>query len=80
MKHIQEEVFIVQEIDVAVVGKEPIRRPWIEDDESVPGINELRLAGHYRSGIDDLGMEGMPSSEAGLELGIRNASALAYWT
>lgn len=68
MQHVEKKVFAIDEIDEAVIRKQPILRPWIQKDERVARKDKPRLTWNDRSCVRSyaLGCEGVLLAETGV--------------
>ncbi len=73
VQQIEQEIFAVDVIDVAIVGVSPAYRPRVDELKAVAAVLKLRLA------RDDygLGAEGVAAAEVRLEFIVGNAPTLA---
>src|SRR5437879_8502994 len=74
MEKIEEEIFSIDVIDVAVVGVRPFGGPGIDDLEPIPGVLEAGPALDDHGAID---YHGVLAAEVRPELFVGNVSALA---
>src|SRR5580693_9131248 len=73
MQKIEEKIFSIDVVDIAIVGVSPVRRPDIDQFKTVAAILKLRTALHDHG----FGVEGMAVAKMLAELVVRNARALA---
>src|SRR6266568_9204013 len=77
MKHIKQEIFAFDVVDVAIVGQQPFRGPGIQENKRITRVNKSGLiwddCGRPNHSFD---RKRVRSAKVGLELRIRNASAL----
>jgi hypothetical protein len=78
MEDVEQEILFVDVVDEAVVGKQPVSRPGVEDDKPVSDENKSGLPRHNRIRYDHpVRRERMLAAEISPELWVGNVGTLA---